>query len=104
MKISVSGKTYFAALDPNATAVPAESGWPVPRFRRFGNGVQVSYEVDTIAVARDIAEHLDTMGECFTAGSDDPFSRAEGRACYRDAARIRLAIDAYIEDIERAAT
>lgn len=94
-RIVICGKAYLAALDPGATSVPDESGWPRPTFQRRGRGTQAVYEL-TDSQALDMADHLDTLAECFLTGSsaaDDPDSRAEGRACERMAHRIRTALD-----------
>jgi hypothetical protein len=90
MIVTVSGKTYYGALDPGATAVPGEEGWPTPSFRRVGKGLQATYDV-TPEQAREMASHLQTMSEGFAYG-DDADTRAEGRAFRKDAERIRATL------------
>jgi hypothetical protein len=90
VEVRVSGAAYVAALDPHATDVPREAGWPEPTRRRQGRGSTFVYSL-TREAAADMADHLATLGECFTfEGSvDDPETYREGRACLAAAARIR---------------
>lgn len=94
LTVTVSGKTYHGALDPHATDVPREEGWPAPTARRRGRGEQFVYEL-TREQADSMAEHLETLGENFTryTDSEDVEVRAEGRACLKDAKRIRAQLD-----------
>ena len=81
----MSGVGYRAAIE--ASSVPREEFWPKPTMRKQGRGVQAVYEGDK-NLAELIASHLEEVGESFVIGDDDQ-TRAEGRACLRDAARIR---------------
>lgn len=87
--VKVSGKTYWAALDPAATGVPGECGWPAARVRRVGRGQQWQYVLSREA-AEQMREHLFTVGVSFVDGADpeDAETCVEGRACLRDAQRI----------------
>lgn len=91
MKIQVSGKTYFGVLDPRATDVPKEEGWPTPTFARRGRGTTATYDL-TREQAEVMADHLRDMAECRLTGSDDVDDHAEGRACAKDALRIQTAL------------
>lgn len=84
--ITVSGVAYEAALNPLASGVPREEGWPKPEPRRVGRGLQYRYPF-TPELAEQIASHMESVGEGFMYG--DPETRAEGRALLRDAARVR---------------
>lgn len=88
MRITLSGKTYSAAIE--VSDVPREEAWPEPTERRVGRGYQYVYDV-TIEQAELIVSHVELIGECFVVGDDD-YTRAEGRACLRDATRIRKQI------------
>lgn len=89
--VAVSGKAYFACLDPGASSVPTECGFPAPTWRKVGKGSQAVY-VLTREQALDMAHHLWTVGDSFAYG--DPETRAEGRACLAAAGRVREAIAA----------
>lgn len=45
MKVTVSGKTFYAALDPLATSWPYDKNYPEAVFKPMGKGWQVSYDV-----------------------------------------------------------
>jgi hypothetical protein len=87
MRVAVSGKTYFGAMDPLCTDVPKEHGWPKPGSKKVGRGHQYVYKV-TAATATEMAEHLECLADGFSY-SDDDYARSEGRAFAKDAARIR---------------
>lgn len=97
MAVTVSGKTFWGCLDPRATDVPREAGWPKPMPRRAGRGTRWTFDM-TREQAEELLEHLETVGVSFTQGSDDPDSRAEGRAILRDAQRIRSLLTAHPEE------
>lgn len=85
-EIVVSGKAYHAACDPKVSSVPTEERWPAPTLRKRGRGVQAVY-LATEDDADLIASHLEDVGASLMY---DVSSRAEARACLRDADRIRL--------------
>lgn len=85
MRITVSGKGYTAAME--SSNVPREEAWPSPTWHKVGRGAQAVYEGDA-ALAEAIASHLECVGESFVQIGDE-YTRAEGRVCLRDAARIR---------------
>ena len=85
MTLTISGKAYRAACDPNASQVPTEEGWPTPTATRRGKGWQYHYEA-TAEQADLIESHLRVVGECLLWA--DPEARAEGRACIAAADRI----------------
>jgi hypothetical protein len=86
MIIAVSGKAYYAGLDPAATGVPREEGWPEPNWFRHGKGWQLRYSL-TREQAVEMADHLQVLGEGLMYG--DVETRVEARACLAAAARIR---------------
>lgn len=91
MKITVSGISYFAAID--GSGVPAEQGWPTPTVRRVGKGRQYVYEVNP-EQADDVRWHLEQLGSTWVGCNDDAEMSRDGRACLRDAARIEAALAA----------
>lgn len=91
--VEVSGAAYSAVLDPRATDVPREEGWPVPTSHRRGRGRTLRYHL-TRPQAESMAEHLVEVGSNFATFGDDPETRAEGRACLAAAARVRATIGA----------
>lgn len=89
LAVAVSGKTYYAVLDPHTTGVPAEIGLPEPTMRRRGRGHQFTYQL-TRWQAAEVVDHLETVGYSLAHYTDteDQDSRSEGRACLRDANKI----------------
>ncbi len=91
MIVTVSGKTYSAALDPQATGVPKEMGLPVPTKRRVGRGLQHDYDIGT-HTALAVYDHLACLADCFASVSwddDGGYSQAEARAIRKDMKRMR---------------
>ncbi|NKR32232.1 hypothetical protein GS504_15890 [Rhodococcus hoagii] len=91
LRVIVSGKTYDACLDPNATDVPAEYGLPEPTVTRFGRGHRHDYGDLPLPLVDRLLGHLWTMSEIFTAPDADAYTRAEGRAIRADYERIETA-------------
>lgn len=92
MTVRVSGKAYYAALDPKATNVPVEEGWPEPRKVRPGRGIQVVYEL-TPGQTLAMALHLRDVADSLSYGTDSE-TRVEGRACCAAARQIEDQIEA----------
>jgi hypothetical protein len=88
----VSGKAYHACLDPLVSAVPRESGWPEPDFRKVGYGLRAAYDL-TAEQAADMIDHLELVGSTFVAVGDSA-TRAEGRACLDAARGLRIQLAA----------
>lgn len=84
--IAVSGKTYFAALDPLATGAHDE-GLTSTGSRRVGKGRQFLYELDRPHLDA-LIKRLDAVGTTFL-DCDTPDTRAEGRACLADRDKLR---------------
>lgn len=70
VELRVPGAIYRECLDPAATAVPRESGWPEADLVRVGHGWTAVYQVDP-AVAAAIVDHVREMGEVWSWGVDD---------------------------------
>jgi hypothetical protein len=87
MRVVVSGKTYYACMDPQCTSVPGENNWPAATIRRVGRGVQADYGDVPLPVVAHMLNHLWTIGPSW-AGGDDPETRAEGRAIVKDLKRL----------------
>ncbi len=85
MRVTVSGKSYSAAIE--VSNVPKEENWPAPTWRRVGRGRQAVYDVDE-TMAEWIVSHLEDVGRGFVVGDDD-LTRAEGRTLLRDVAKAR---------------
>lgn len=98
MKVIVSGKTYFAALDPAATdwekpAAEGGEGGPAPTHtQKVGRGYRFTYDL-TPSQAAAMLHRLDCLADCFS-DSDIPEARADGRAVRRDAATLRAQVQA----------
>lgn len=71
IEIRVPGFIYHECLDPQATDVPREMGWPEASMHRVGRGRQFRYMV-TPAQAAEIISHISEMGEAWSYGVDDP--------------------------------
>lgn len=91
VSFTLSGKTYYACVDPGCSQVAAEIGLPVPTHRRVGRGDQFVWTDVPTDTALALHDHLVCVGEGFAYG-DDPDTRAEGRAIIRDAAKLGKAI------------
>lgn len=92
--VTVSGKAYYAALDPLATGVAKENDLPETRVRRVGKGEQHTYPDITRVQAEAIWWQLDCLAEVFSgADVDQPETKAEGRACRTAADRLRKQLD-----------
>ena len=92
MRIEVNGKAFFDVLDPLASNVPTEEGWPSPTSRKVGHGRTFTYDV-TPEVAELIASHMQVVGEGW-AYSDDPDALASSRNLLRQAKRVRDQVSA----------
>ncbi len=90
MLIKISGKAFFAGLDPLATDAPKEHGWPKPTYRKAGKGAQYIYDV-TPEQAKDIRVHLYRLAGGFKY-SDSSEAKAEGKAMSKSADRITKAL------------
>ena len=70
--VAVPGVVYYDALDPLATDVPREEGWPEPSARRRGRGRQFVYELSP-EQAESMADYLDDRAVGLMMGADpDP--------------------------------
>ena len=87
LKVTISGVTYNCAAA--ASNVPREEGWPAASPRRVGKGYQYVYYCTNLDQADSIAWHLEELGSTFAGCGDDPDMGRDGRACLKDAARIR---------------
>lgn len=74
MKLTIPGTIYDDCLDPLATSVPKEAGWPTPKLRRKGLGKQAIYETDEIT-ARCIIQHIANRADDMAYGVDPEMSR-----------------------------
>jgi len=90
MIIAVSRTAYYAGLDPHATGVPGELGWPEPTPHPRGRGAEYRYTLPP-EQADEMADHLATLGASLMYSSE-PDDRAEGRACLTAAIRIRAQV------------
>ena len=92
VNFTVAGKAWHNAMDPNATQMPDERGWPAhTRIRRVGRGLQFVYEDVPREVAEDIAWWLWEIGDGWLTGTD-PETAADGRSLVRAAESIRQQI------------
>jgi hypothetical protein len=91
-RISVSGRTYYAALDPGATSTPEQHGWPEPTCIPRGRGFQFVYGGLTDEDVADMRWHLETLADIFEAAGD-PDSAADARAIRRDLQKMPEALD-----------
>lgn len=92
MIVAVSGRAYYAALDPHITGVPAEIGLPEPSMHKWGRGHEFRYEV-TVEQAEEMEDHLLTLGQSLAHGASNQEDRDEGRLVLLAARRIRRALN-----------
>lgn len=83
MRITVSGKTYNAAIADSQ--VPTEEHWPAPTATRAGRGWRYTYDVEP-NVGRLIETHLEDVESALTGGL--PETGADVRAIRRDLDRM----------------
>lgn len=84
---TVSGKTWAAALDSNASAFTTEHDFPSAEQKPQGKGWRFSYHGLSADQVGALVWHLDTLADSWA--SLDAESRAEARACRADADRLR---------------
>lgn len=89
MRFVVSGKTYYACMDPNCTSVPREQDWPSATLVKVGRGLRADYGQVPLSMANAMLDHLWTIGPTW-AGGDDPGIRVEGRAIVKDLERLEM--------------
>lgn len=87
MRVIVSGKTYYACMDPQCSSVPGEHDWPTASLKKVGRGIRADYGHVPLSVAKTMLDHLWTIGPSWVGG-DDPGTRAEGRAIVKDLNRL----------------
>lgn len=85
--LTVSGKTYYACMDPLCSDMAKEVGLPEATASRRGKGTRWTYANLTSEQWEAVIDHLDCYAISFADGSD-PETRAEGRACQRDNDRL----------------
>jgi hypothetical protein len=84
--VTLSGVTYSAACE--TSDVPVEEGWPKPKVRRVGKGMQYVYEGVTPDIADSMASHLADLIEG-SGGFDDEEASRDRRAMARDLRRLK---------------
>jgi hypothetical protein len=78
----VPGSIYRDALDPRATDVPDEAGWPQAVFRRRGSGTQYVYARLSREQVEEIIEHVRDRADGLAYGADpDPVYRRSQEWC-----------------------
>jgi hypothetical protein len=87
VRITVNGRAYFSCLDPMATGVPGEEGWPEAELRRVGRGYQAVY-LCTVVQAKEIAEWLADFGGTLLQLTAEEDELREGPACMKAAESI----------------
>jgi hypothetical protein len=89
--VNIPGRAYLACLDPLATGVPEEEGWPEPRIIKRGRlEFSARYEL-TRYQAYQMMTHMRDFGETLGgAGVDDELR--EGPACLRGAYALAKAL------------
>lgn len=101
INVTISGKTYDG-VSGGGLFQSEEYADIAQEFRqvRRGRGRQYKATLTFDQVAR-VERHLQGYGELFTGPGFDPGDRdtpAEGRACLKDAARMRAQLDAAEEE------
>jgi len=96
LRFSVPGRTYYAALDPQATGAeePLELGGdalPSPERKKVGFGSTFWYELTRCEALRMLGR-LEDIGAAF-ADNDDPVTRAESRSCLTSAERLEKILE-----------
>lgn len=86
MKLRVPGFVFAECLDPYATGVPKERGWPDAVAERRGYGCQYVYDVET-ETAHEIVKHVHEWASGLTFGVD-PDMAATTRRMVRWAEKI----------------
>ncbi|QIS06727.1 hypothetical protein F5X71_34440 [Nocardia brasiliensis] len=89
LRVTVSGKTYGACLDPSATDLYRDHPEiPVPELRQKGFGYQADFgELSGDALVFLLA-HIHAIAGLFTGGGADEDTHREGLAAQRDWERL----------------
>jgi hypothetical protein len=86
---TVSGKTYYLALDSDASAFAEEHKLPEPEFSRVGRGHRVTYRDLTKDQYEDLLWHLETLADTWSGGGIDEDGARDARTLRRDIERNR---------------
>jgi hypothetical protein len=91
LTIKIPGAVYHDALDPLATQIPDESGWPKPTRKRVGRwGSSWTYEL-TREQTEEMETYLRERAQSLMYAADpDPVYRTTLKTCER----IRAVLDA----------
>jgi len=89
LRVLVSGKTYYACLDPLVTDFHKDHPEvPEPELRRSGKGWRADYGELSGDPLFTLLDRLQQYCELFLSAGVDDFTRAEGRAIERDWLRL----------------
>ncbi|MFC9432728.1 hypothetical protein [Nocardia sp. NPDC057030] len=91
LRVQVSGKTYYACLDPGGTAFYREHpDTPVPDLVTHGRGRRADFGELSGDVLWFLLEHLYSYAELFLGGGSDENTAREGRAIRQDWERLAV--------------